>query len=89
MRAAFPLLLAALLGGCAGGAPFAPRAEMEACRDEAAGLRAQLAAEAAERQRLQRAAAKREDALRRQLDAMRSIERGILDREDRIRTEAR
>jgi hypothetical protein len=54
-----------------------------------ARLNDQLAAQAAERQRGTRAAARREESLRRQLDAMKSIERGILEREDRMRTEAR
>jgi hypothetical protein len=54
-----------------------------------ARLNEQLAAQAAERQRGARAAARREESLRRQLDAMKSIERGILEREDRMRTEAR
>ena len=77
-----------LLSGCAAGGPWAG-AGVEACKPEIDRLHAQLAAESAERQRLARAASRREEALRRQLDAMKSIERGILDREDRIRTEAR
>jgi len=52
-------------------------------------LRAQLAAEAAERQKLVRAASRREEELRRQLDAMKSIERGILDRDEGQRTVTR
>ena len=59
------------------------------CTAEVARLSALLAAETAERQRLARNAARREEALRRQLDAMKAIERGILEREDRMRTEAR
>jgi len=54
-----------------------------------ARLNGQLAAEVAERQRITRAAARREDALRRQLDAMKAIERGILERDDRMQTETR
>jgi hypothetical protein len=36
-----------------------------------------------------RAAARREETLRKQLEAMKSIERGILEREERMRTEVR
>jgi hypothetical protein len=54
-----------------------------------ARLQAQLASESAERQRLLRAAKGREDTLRRQLDAMKSIERGILEREERTKSETR
>lgn len=81
-----PLALAVLLSGCAGGAPWTSAAD---CNAEVARLTAQLAAETAERQKLARAASRREEALRRQLDAMKSIERGILEREDRLRTETR
>jgi hypothetical protein len=59
------------------------------CRAEVARLQAQLASESAERQRLLRAAKGREDTLRRQLDAMKSIERGILEREERTKSETR
>ena len=52
-------------------------------------LNAQLAAEVAERHRVTRAASRREEALRRQLDAMKSIERGILEREDRMPIQTR
>ncbi|MBC7802661.1 MAG: hypothetical protein H7Y16_02200, partial [Candidatus Parcubacteria bacterium] len=52
-------------------------------------LNALLAAEVAERQRVTRVAARREEALRRQLEAIKAIERGILEREDRARTETR
>jgi hypothetical protein len=38
-----------------------------------------------ERERLDKERDKREEALRQQLDALRSIERGILEREDRLR----
>jgi len=55
----------------------------------AASLNELLAAETAERQRSARAASRREESLRRQLEAMKSIERGILEREERMRTEAR
>jgi uncharacterized protein HemX len=92
------LLAVLLLAGCAGGLPWTgagdartqaePRTQDE-LRAENERLKAQLAAEVAERQRQARAAARREETLRRQLDAMKGIERGILDREDRIRTEAR
>jgi len=78
---------AVVLSGCAS-APWAdPR--VEEYQAEINRLNAQLAAETAERQRITRAAARREETLRRQLDAMKSIERGILEREDRIRTETR
>lgn len=86
MRAAI-LAAALLLSGCAG-LPVA-NAPLDECRADVARLNEQLAAQAAERQRSTRAAARREETLRRQLDAMKSIERGILEREDRMRTEAR
>ncbi len=82
------LLGALLLAGCAGGGLW-PGAREDELRAENERLKAQLSAEVAERQRQARAAARREDNLRRQLDAIKGIERGILDREDRIRTEAR
>ena len=77
-----------LLAGCAASLPEA-RAPVEDCRADVARLNQLLADEAAERQRAARAAARREESLRRQLDAMKSIERGILEREDRMRTETR
>ena len=77
-----------LLGGCASGGPLAV-AKADQCRPEIDRLQAQLAAEIAERQRMTRAAARREETLRRQLEAMKSIERGILEREDRVRTDTR
>lgn len=84
-----PLLAAAvLLAGCAASPP-AGQAPLDECKAEVARLNSLLAEEAAERQRLARAAARREDALRRQLEAMKAIERGILEREDRMQTEAR
>lgn len=84
-----PVALAAamLLSGCASGPWADPR--IEEYRAEISRLNAQLAAEAAERQRITRAAARREETLKRQLDAMKSIERGILEREGATRTEAR
>ena len=81
------LAAAAVLSGCASGPWADPR--IEEYQAEINRLNAQLAAEAAERQRITRAAARREETLKRQLDAMKSIERGILEREDRTRTEAR
>jgi outer membrane murein-binding lipoprotein Lpp len=79
---------AVVLAGCASDGPWAdPR--IEEYKAEINRLNAQLAAEAAERQRITRAAARREETLKRQLDAMKSIERGILEREDRTRTETR
>ena len=86
MRAA-AMAMSLLLAGCA--ANPGPRSAVEECRAEVARLNAQLAAEVAERQRLSRNAARREDALRRQLEAMKAIERGILEREDRVRSENR
>ena len=84
-------LAAAMLGGCASRGAVAPGGDAQAgsCGADVARLQAQLAAEAAERQRVARAAARREESLRRQLDAMKSIERGILEREERFRTEMR
>lgn len=83
------LLAVVLLSGCAAGGPFAARTAPEDCRAEIEQLKAQLAAETAERQRITRAASRREETLRKQLEAMKSIERGILEREDRMRTETR
>ncbi len=78
--------IALLFGGCA--LNPGPRATLESCSAEVERLSALLAAETAERQRLTRVATRREDALRRQLEAMKSIERGILERE-RVRSEPR
>ena len=97
MRLWIALAAAVLLFGCATGAPppVEPRADARAdaradeYRAEIDRLNARLAAEVAERQRLLRAAARREEVLRRQLEAMKSIERGILEREERARTETR
>jgi hypothetical protein len=86
------LIGAVLLAGCAatGPAPMpTPPPAADACKAEVDRLNAQLAAEIAERQKITRAAHLREETLRRQLEAMKSIERGILEREDRMRTEAR
>jgi len=77
-----------LLAGCAAGGPQ-PSAYLQECNPEVERLQARLAAEVAERQRVTRAAARREETLRKQLDAMKSIERGILERDDRVRTETR
>jgi hypothetical protein len=84
-----PIALAVviLLGGCAAQG-LQSGGQADACKAEIDRLNAQLATEVAERQRLVRAAGRREDLLRRQLDAMKSIERGILERDDR-RTETR
>ena len=62
---------------------------LQECGAEVERLSALLAAETAERQRVARAATRREEALRRQLEAMKAIERGILEREDRVRSESR
>jgi hypothetical protein len=91
------ILLAAaalLAAGCAANAPQPEQSKQsgaasQKCGPEIARLQSQLAAEVAERQRITRAAARREETLRKQLEAMKSIERGILEREDRIRTETR
>ena len=76
-----------LLAGCAAN-PGVNSAAAE-CGPEVERLNAQLAAEVAERQRVARAATRREEGLRRQLEAMKSIERGILEREDRVRVETK
>lgn len=83
---ALALAIALLLAGCA--ANQGPRATVESCSAEVERLNALLAAETAERQRLTRVATRREEGLRRQLEAMKSIERGILERE-RVRSEPR
>ena len=96
-RLAWSAALAAslLLAGCAsdgsalGTSSGQDRTKLDQCRADVAQLQGQLAAEIAERQRLARAARAREDNLRRQLEAMKSIERGILEREDRMRSEMR
>jgi hypothetical protein len=91
MRA--PAMLAvAFLAGCAGNPLAPPLAQAPAandCRAEVSRLHALLAAEVAERRRVTRIAMRREEAMRRQLDAMKSIERSILEREDRVRSEPR
>ncbi len=87
VRAHF-LAAALMLAGCAASLPEA-RAPVEDCKADVARLNERLAAETAEHQRLTRAASRREESLRRQLEAMKSIERGILEREDRMRTETR
>jgi hypothetical protein len=81
------LALALLLAGCA--ANPAATATAEQCSAEVERLNALLAQEVAERQRLTRAATRREEALRRQLDAMKAIERSILEREERVRSDSR
>lgn len=82
------LITAILLSACAATGPLEPQTA-DAYKAEIDRLNALLAAETAERQRITRAAARREEALKRQLDAMKAIERGILEREDRLRTETR
>jgi outer membrane murein-binding lipoprotein Lpp len=77
-----------LLAGCAAN-PQVATAPPGECRAEVKRLSALLAAETAERQRATRAAARREETLRRQLNAMKAIERGILEREERVRSETR
>ena len=78
-----------LIAGCATSGPWAGAdPNVDEYKAEIGRLRARLAAEVAERQRITRAASRREETLRRQLDAMKSIERGILERDDR-RTETR
>ena len=82
------LAVVVLISGCAAGGPWVdPR--IEEYKAEISRLNAQLAAETAERQRLTRAVSRREETLKRQLDAMKSIERGILERDDRTRIETR
>jgi hypothetical protein len=92
------LLAALLFAGCAANSPAlnpkavnppVAKAPVDASKAEIDSLRARLAAEIAERERLLRAAARREDSLRKQLEAMKAIERGILEREDRVRFESR
>jgi len=85
---ALVVAIGVVLAGCAASPP-APNAPLDQCRAEVERLGALLAAEVAERQRVTRSATRREEALRRQLDAMKAIERGILEREDRARSEIR
>lgn len=96
MKRAAAWIAALLLGGCAADGTIAPVAATatssepaDSCKAEVARLQARLAAETAERQKLARAAKGREEELRRQLDAMKSIERGILDRDEGKRTVTR
>lgn len=70
---------AALLGPLAGGVPQTPVARFAAL----------IAAQVAERRRLAHAGERREDALRRQVEALKAIERGIQVREERLRMDAR
>jgi hypothetical protein len=78
-----------LIAGCAASGPGAsPDPKVDEYKAEIGRLKARLAVEVAERQRIQRAALRREETLRRQLDAMKSIERDILERDDR-QTETR
>jgi hypothetical protein len=81
------LAIGVLVAGCATN----PQANSTAaaCGPEVERLKALLAAEVAERQRVTRVATRREETLRRQLDAMKSVERGILERQDRVRSESR
>lgn len=87
------LFAAILLAGCAANPPVSnppvASAPLGECRAEVSRLSARLAAETAEHQRATRAAARREETLRRQLNAMKAIERGILEREERVRSETR
>jgi hypothetical protein len=94
------MVVLALLAGCSTTEPARemPVARVPAapaprdCRPDTAEverLNTQLAAEVAERQRAVRAAARREEALRKQLDALKAIARGILEREERMHTQAR
>ena len=83
---------AILLAGCAANPlapPVAKAPAADECRAEVSRLHALLATEVAARQRVARVAMRREEAMRRQLDAMKSIERSILEREDRVRSEPR
>jgi len=82
------MLAGILLAGCAAQPPLAG-APADKCSARVARLNARLEAQTAEQQRLTRAAARREEALRRQLEAMKEIERGIMEREDRLRSESR
>ena len=93
-------MIVALLAGCNTMEPGRemPTARLPAaqaprdCRPETAEverLNAQLAAEVAERQRAARTAARREESLKKQLDALKAIERGILEREERVQSQAR
>jgi flagellar motility protein MotE (MotC chaperone) len=88
------LLAVLLLAACASNAPrqAAPvreAGELGQCRAELARLQGELAAEIAEQRKLTRASREREAALRRQLEAMKSIERGILERENRLSSDTR
>ena len=81
------LAIGVLLAGCA--ANRGAKTAAADCSAEVDRLNALLAAEISERQRTARSATRREEALRKQLEAMKSIERGILEREDRVRAETR
>lgn len=84
---ALALAIGVLLAGCA--ANPGAKTTLQECAAEVERLSALLAVETAERQRVARAATRREEALRRQLEAMKAIERGILERDDRVRSESR
>ena len=82
------LVAVVVLAGCAASGPWEdPR--VEEYKAEITRLNAQLAAEGAERQRITRDARRREERLKRQLEAMKSIERGILERENQTQLETR
>lgn len=87
-RKILALAAGVLLAGCAANPPTA-RAPADDCKAELDRASTQLAAEVAERQRIARAAARREETLKKQLDALKAIERGILEREDRMQSQAR
>ncbi|MEW6687989.1 MAG: hypothetical protein AB1452_02750 [Pseudomonadota bacterium] len=77
-----------LLAGCAANGPVT-RAPVQDCRPGLERSNAQLAAEVAEQQRLLKAAVRREEALKKEIEALKSIERAILDREERKQSRAR
>jgi len=73
------VISAALLAPLAARSPESPRARLAAL----------LAAQVGERQRVARAGVRREGVLRNQIEALKSIERGVLEREERLRTGVR
>jgi hypothetical protein len=84
---------AALLAPLAARLPETPHTRLAALLAAQVAERQRLAAEqqrlAAEQKRLVRSGVRREGALKEQIEALKSIERGVLEREERLHTQAR
>lgn len=80
---------AALLAPLAARSPETAHTRLAALLAAQVAERQRLAAQVAERERLSRAGARREGTLKSQIESLKSIERGILEREERMRTVTR